>query len=197
MVPDYRGYGWSGGEPCLSSLLADAEPLLDSHTLGAAMQWAGVEPEARPVVLFGRSLGSNVATHLAAIAPRGCFAGLILESGIASASAMLSRGAAGALSLAAAGSAGPATAPLAPGGGGRIGILENELKMREARRAAEPLPPLPLSSFCVCPAAGDHTHTRPARHRRHRRAARARQGASRRERRAEEAPSSPARPRPQ
>jgi len=76
LVVDYRGYGWSNGQPLTSTLLTDGEsvpPALegilgDEHTL--------------PLYLMGRSLGSGPAIHLAHKLPDH-FAGLIVESGFA------------------------------------------------------------------------------------------------------------------
>jgi uncharacterized protein len=66
---DYRGFGESGGSPSEQGLYRDAEAayrfLLDS---------LGVPPER--IVIYGHSLGSGVATHLASRVPA---AGLIVE----------------------------------------------------------------------------------------------------------------------
>lgn len=66
---DYRGFGESGGAPSEDGLYSDAEAayrfLLDS---------LGVPPER--IVIYGHSLGSGVATHLASRVPA---AGLIVE----------------------------------------------------------------------------------------------------------------------
>jgi pimeloyl-ACP methyl ester carboxylesterase len=59
---NYRGYGASEGRPSERALYADAEVVLDA--LGRA---PGVDP-AR-IVLAGRSLGTGVATHVAARRP--------------------------------------------------------------------------------------------------------------------------------
>ena len=69
LAVDYRGFGHSQGEPSEAGLYLDAE---------AAYQKAldlGYAPYQ--IVIFGRSLGGGVATHLAAQKPAG---GLILES---------------------------------------------------------------------------------------------------------------------
>ncbi|KAF0743064.1 hypothetical protein Ae201684P_000751 [Aphanomyces euteiches] len=73
LVVDYRGYGWSSGEPSLTSLLSDAE--LVASQLGSVPK---LNPSV-PVVLFGRSLGSQCAIHLANKFPDR-FSGLVLES---------------------------------------------------------------------------------------------------------------------
>jgi len=67
---EYRGYGASTGRPLLSTMLDDAVQVFDA---------LNVPPEK--VVLFGRSVGSIYALHVAAQRPT--IAGLILESGIA------------------------------------------------------------------------------------------------------------------
>jgi len=76
LVVDYRGYGRSGGTPTPSSLIHDADRVLDFVRDGSAVRG---HP---PLVVLGRSLGSAPAIHLAAT--RGTeLAGLILESGFA------------------------------------------------------------------------------------------------------------------
>ena len=69
LLAEYRGYGGSGGEPMLAAMLDDALALHDA---------LGVPPEQ--VVVYGRSVGSIYALHVAASRP---VAGLVLESGIA------------------------------------------------------------------------------------------------------------------
>ncbi|MCB9594390.1 MAG: alpha/beta hydrolase [Sandaracinaceae bacterium] len=66
---EYRGYGGSTGRPGLHSMLDDALAQLDA---------VGVPPER--VLVYGRSVGSIFALHVAAARP---VAGLVLESGIA------------------------------------------------------------------------------------------------------------------
>ena len=70
MLPEYRGYGRSAGEPSQSAIVADAVRFYD---LLAAR--ADVDP-AR-VYLHGRSLGGGVAAQVAAKRPT---AGIVLES---------------------------------------------------------------------------------------------------------------------
>jgi len=67
---NYRGYGTSEGKPGELELKADAEALFD-----AVVAMEGIDPTR--VVVFGRSLGSGVATHLAASRP---VAGVVLVS---------------------------------------------------------------------------------------------------------------------
>lgn len=59
MVYDYRGYGKSEGRPFEAGVLADGE---------AAQRWLAqrTQQPAGQIVLWGRSLGGAVATHLAA-----------------------------------------------------------------------------------------------------------------------------------
>ena len=66
---EYRGYGESSGQPALAAMLDDALATVDA---------TGVAPEK--LVLYGRSVGSIFALHVAANRP---VAGLVLESGIA------------------------------------------------------------------------------------------------------------------
>lgn len=75
-IYDYRGFGASQGRPTVAGAVEDGE---------AALRWLhtqrGVEPER--VILYGESLGTGIATALAA--PRlDRIAGLVLESGFRS-----------------------------------------------------------------------------------------------------------------
>jgi alpha-beta hydrolase superfamily lysophospholipase len=65
-LAEYRGYGGSGGEPQLAAMLDDA--------LAAFDQLSG------PVIVYGRSVGSLYALHVAAHRKA---AALVVESGIA------------------------------------------------------------------------------------------------------------------
>jgi fermentation-respiration switch protein FrsA (DUF1100 family) len=69
----WRGYGGSSGNPSEAGLLADAQ---------AAYQAAAKRVPAQRLVLYGESLGTTVATMLAA---RELVAALVLDSGFASA----------------------------------------------------------------------------------------------------------------
>ncbi|MFO0548032.1 MAG: alpha/beta hydrolase [Polyangiaceae bacterium] len=66
---EYRGYGGSTGLPAFASMLDDALHVADA---------AGVSPDK--LVVYGRSIGSIYAVHVAANRPVGA---LVLESGIA------------------------------------------------------------------------------------------------------------------
>lgn len=65
---EYRGYGGSSGNPSLSALLADALTVFDA-----------MDRKAAEVVVYGRSIGSLAAAHVAAHRD---VRGLVLESGI-------------------------------------------------------------------------------------------------------------------
>jgi pimeloyl-ACP methyl ester carboxylesterase len=67
---NYRGFGTSGGEPSEHALSADALAIFD-----AVAQRHDVDPKR--IVAFGRSLGTGVATYLAAHRP---VAGVVLAS---------------------------------------------------------------------------------------------------------------------
>lgn len=55
VLMNYRGYGRSGGRPAAAALLADARALADEM-----QRRLGTE---RPLILFGRSLGSGIAAQ--------------------------------------------------------------------------------------------------------------------------------------
>lgn len=72
---DYRGYGLSPGHPTEASVFEDASAVFD-HLVGVL----GVPAEA--ILVWGRSLGSGPAIHLAGARPVGA---LIVEGGFRSA----------------------------------------------------------------------------------------------------------------
>ncbi|OQR90844.1 hypothetical protein THRCLA_09188 [Thraustotheca clavata] len=74
LAVDFRGYGWSTGEASVAKLLDDAEAV-DKQLDSVPFLKGNV-----PKILFGRSIGSLCAMHLAAKAPQ-TFRGLIVESG--------------------------------------------------------------------------------------------------------------------
>lgn len=69
LAVDYRGYGWSDGEPSLAGIAADAPLLYDAL--------AGLAPPGVPLFVFGRSLGSVFALRTALERP---VAGVILQA---------------------------------------------------------------------------------------------------------------------
>nr|WP_255500718.1 alpha/beta fold hydrolase [Caulobacter sp. 17J80-11] len=69
---DWRGYGGSTGAPSETGLLTDAR---------AAYDWAAGHAQGSKIALFGESLGTGVAVHLAGERPA---AGLVLDSPYAS-----------------------------------------------------------------------------------------------------------------
>ncbi len=85
MVADYRGYGKSNGEPCVSSLLRDS-----CAVLKYTRQWKIRNDRISPLWVMGRSLGSAAALEIADSLP-GEFDGLVIESGFADTKDLLSR----------------------------------------------------------------------------------------------------------
>ena len=71
---NYRGYGRSGGAPGEPELKADALAIHDAVA-------ARTDVDPRRIVVFGRSLGTAVAVHVAAARP---VAGVVLASPFAS-----------------------------------------------------------------------------------------------------------------
>lgn len=78
MVIDFRGYGWSTGEPLPSALLGDPVAV-HPHVL-KTLEKAQLPTDN--LYLMGRSLGSTCAIHLAHLETES-FKGLIIESGFA------------------------------------------------------------------------------------------------------------------
>jgi hypothetical protein len=77
IVVDYRGYGWSGGEPSVTAMIRDSYAIFDYvREKLAAVDRAG------HLVVMGRSLGCVSALELAAFRSQE-LAGLIIESGFA------------------------------------------------------------------------------------------------------------------
>ncbi|WP_437478887.1 alpha/beta hydrolase [Sorangium sp. So ce1014] len=80
-IVDYRGYGWSGGQPTLRSLHEDPLKVSEffERELAETSRAAGLDRPPKPL-LFGRSLGSSPASRIAA--HRGdAYRALVLESG--------------------------------------------------------------------------------------------------------------------
>lgn len=81
LVPEYRGYGRSGGSPSEKAIVADARAFHERLL-------ARPEIDKQRIVLHGRSLGSAVAAQLAAHHPP---AAVVLESPFISINAMAAR----------------------------------------------------------------------------------------------------------
>ena len=80
LLAEYRGYGGNPGEPCERGLFADAEAALDFL--------ATSNVSSDNIVLWGESLGSGVAVHLAATRAIG---GVVLEAPFTSVAACAQR----------------------------------------------------------------------------------------------------------
>lgn len=78
LVVDYRGYGWSTGEPKVSTLLSDVEAV--HNKLPDLIKTLQLESTTQ--YIMGRSLGSAPAIHLAHQHPE-TYQGIIIESGFA------------------------------------------------------------------------------------------------------------------
>jgi alpha-beta hydrolase superfamily lysophospholipase len=86
LVADYRGYGWSTGNPLASTLLPDAWAVFEATA--DVLRRAGLPPNQ--LFVMGRSLGSAPAIEIASRAQdRLC--GLIVESGFAHTFVLLAR----------------------------------------------------------------------------------------------------------
>ncbi|MCX5870809.1 MAG: alpha/beta hydrolase [Deltaproteobacteria bacterium] len=77
LMTDYRGYGWSSGQPSVTAMFSDAEILLHE-----ARKWLHENGYTGALFLMGRSLGSACAIDLAAKFSDD-IKGLIIESGFA------------------------------------------------------------------------------------------------------------------
>ncbi len=80
---DYRGYGRSGGQPSITSMMRDCHIVF--HFV---RKWLAEKGYSGPLIVMGRSLGSASALELAAHY-EGEIAGLIIESGFAYAGPLL------------------------------------------------------------------------------------------------------------
>ncbi len=82
LLPEYRGYGRSGGSPAQDAIVADALALI-------ARADEGERVDTSTIVPHGRSLGGGVAAQVAAqLAADHHLAGLILESSFRSVASM-------------------------------------------------------------------------------------------------------------
>lgn len=77
LVTDYRGYGWSSGQPSITAMFSDGETLLRE-----TQKWLAENGYTGPLFLMGRSLGSACAIDLASKFSDD-IKGLIIESGFA------------------------------------------------------------------------------------------------------------------
>lgn len=77
-VIDYRGYGFSSGEPYFTSLITDAMPIYN-----AFIKWMEKRSLFDSLFVQGRSLGSSCAAEIGAHNPEN-LRGIIFESGFAS-----------------------------------------------------------------------------------------------------------------
>lgn len=79
-VADYRGYGWSQGQPSLATFLRDAEHFAEALP-ELFVQQGFAWPYPGGLIVSGRSLGAQVAIHLTAMFPT-LFRALILDSAL-------------------------------------------------------------------------------------------------------------------
>lgn len=79
LVVDYRGYGWSTGEPTFKALISDTEIVY--HALPDVFKQSGLG-NSLALYVMGRSIGSAPAIHLA-FSHQDAFRGLVIESGFA------------------------------------------------------------------------------------------------------------------
>jgi len=77
-VVDFRGYGFSSGEPFYSSLISDAMPIFTAFN-----EWMGERNLLDSLFILGRSLGSICAAEIGAHNPTN-LRGIIFSSGFAS-----------------------------------------------------------------------------------------------------------------
>jgi len=86
LVVDFRGYGWSTGQPKVSTLLSDVDPVVQA--LPGILTSAGITSHS--LYIMGRSLGSVCAIQ-AAYHHTDEFKGVIIESGFAHVLPLLAR----------------------------------------------------------------------------------------------------------
>jgi alpha-beta hydrolase superfamily lysophospholipase len=84
-VTDYRGYGFSSGQPFYTSLLSDAMPIYNEFS-----NWINENNIKDSIFVLGRSLGSACASEIGANNPAN-LRGVIFESGFASIYNMMTR----------------------------------------------------------------------------------------------------------
>ncbi|MCC7208504.1 MAG: alpha/beta hydrolase [Anaerolineae bacterium] len=87
LVVDYRGFGWSTGNPTFAALIDDCAPVVAALP---AILAGNRLPADTPLVIMGRSMGSVPALHIAhSYADR--FRAVIIDSGFADLPALLVR----------------------------------------------------------------------------------------------------------
>jgi len=84
-VVDFRGYGFSTGDPIYSSLISDALPIYDKFH-----EWIIANNLNNSLFLLGRSLGSACVAEIGVHNPKN-LRGIIFESGFASIYNMMTR----------------------------------------------------------------------------------------------------------
>jgi pimeloyl-ACP methyl ester carboxylesterase len=84
-VVDFRGYGFSTGDPVYSSLIDDAMPIYNEF-----YKWLNENSMKDSLFILGRSLGSTCASEIGAHNPDS-LCGIIFESGFASIYDMMTR----------------------------------------------------------------------------------------------------------
>jgi pimeloyl-ACP methyl ester carboxylesterase len=84
-VVDFRGYGFSTGEPIYSSLISDAMPIYNKF-----YEWMNENNIKESLFLLGRSLGSVCVSEIGSHNPES-LKGIIFESGFASMYNMMTR----------------------------------------------------------------------------------------------------------
>lgn len=77
-VVDFRGYGFSTGDPYYTSLISDATPIFTEFS-----NWMNDKSMASSLFILGRSLGSICAAEIGAKNPAN-LSGIVFESGFAS-----------------------------------------------------------------------------------------------------------------
>jgi len=82
-IVDFRGYGFSSGDPFYSCLISDAMPIFTAFT-----EWMDERTLLDSLFVLGRSLGSICAAEIGAHNPTN-LRGIIFESGFASAYNMM------------------------------------------------------------------------------------------------------------
>lgn len=84
-VVDFRGYGFSSGQPIYSSLISDALPIYNEFN-----KWFVRKDLEKSLFILGRSLGSVCAAEIGSHNPES-LKGIIFESGFASMYNMMTR----------------------------------------------------------------------------------------------------------